>query len=162
MVGIDPSVLALANDPGLGDSSIFNGVTPTRYGRPDFKLAEAAKIDPHIHFIAGGFHLVVAQDPAIEKVAIALHDTYKVDYIAPGHCTGEATFAALQTAFGERYLYAGLGTTLGAGANPRADSDRSATYALDESDLRSYRTLLAQSDDLDDAEPEAVRLAQAK
>jgi 7,8-dihydropterin-6-yl-methyl-4-(beta-D-ribofuranosyl)aminobenzene 5'-phosphate synthase len=125
-------------------------------------VAEAAKIDPHIHFIAGGFHLVVAQDPAIEKVAIALHDTYKVDYIAPGHCTGEATFAALQTAFGERYLYAGLGTTLGAGANPRADSDRSATYALDESDLRSYRTLLAQSDDLDDAEPEAVRLAQAK
>ena len=30
-------------------------------------VAEAVKIDPHIHFIAGGFHLVVAQDPAIEK-----------------------------------------------------------------------------------------------
>ncbi len=52
-------------------------------------VAEAAKINPHIHFIAGGFHLVVAQDPAIEKVVTALHDTYKVDYIAPGHCTGE-------------------------------------------------------------------------
>src|ERR1700691_5186281 len=51
-------------------------------------VAEAAKINPHIHFIAGGFHLVVAQDAAIEKVAAALHDTYKVDYIAPGHCTG--------------------------------------------------------------------------
>jgi metal-dependent hydrolase (beta-lactamase superfamily II) len=37
----------------------------------------------HIHFVAGGFHLVVAQDPAIEKVATTLHDTYKVDYIAP-------------------------------------------------------------------------------
>jgi len=78
-------------------------------------VAEAAKIDPHIHFIAGGFHLVVAQDPAIEKVAVALHDTYKVDYIAPGHCTGEATFAALQQTFGDRYRYAGLGTTLGVG-----------------------------------------------
>src|ERR1700730_17349319 len=28
-------------------------------------VAEAAKINPHIHFIAGGFHLLVAQDPAI-------------------------------------------------------------------------------------------------
>jgi metal-dependent hydrolase (beta-lactamase superfamily II) len=41
-------------------------------------------------------HLVVAQDAAIEKVAASLHDTYKVDYIAPGHCTGVPTFAALQ------------------------------------------------------------------
>src|ERR1700731_4197479 len=52
-------------------------------------VAEATKINPHIHFIAGGFHLVVAQDPAIEKVATSLHDTYHVDYVAPGHCTGE-------------------------------------------------------------------------
>src|SRR3979409_1308052 len=84
-------------------------------------VAETAKINPHIHFIAGGFHLVVAQDPAIEKVATALHDTYKVDYIAPGHCTGEPTFAALRKTFGDRYLYAGLGTTLGVGANPHVE-----------------------------------------
>jgi 7,8-dihydropterin-6-yl-methyl-4-(beta-D-ribofuranosyl)aminobenzene 5'-phosphate synthase len=83
-------------------------------------VAEAAKINPHIHFIAGGFHLVVAQDPAIAKVVTALRDTYKADYIAPGHCTGEPTFAFLQKAFGDRYLYAGLGTTLGMGANPAA------------------------------------------
>src|SRR3984893_8321170 len=63
-------------------------------------VAEAAKINPHIHFIAGGFHLVVAQNEAIAKVATALHNTYKVDYIAPGHCTGELTFAALQRTFG--------------------------------------------------------------
>ena len=56
-----------------------------------------------------GIVLVVAQDPAIEKVAIALHDTYKVDYIAPGHCTGEPAFAALQKVFGDRYLYSELG-----------------------------------------------------
>src|ERR1700724_1154993 len=43
-------------------------------------VAEAAKINPHIHFIAGGFHLLVAQDPAIEKVAAALHDNHNVDY----------------------------------------------------------------------------------
>jgi 7,8-dihydropterin-6-yl-methyl-4-(beta-D-ribofuranosyl)aminobenzene 5'-phosphate synthase len=125
-------------------------------------VAEAAKINPHIHFIAGGFHLVVAQDPAIEKVATTLHDTYKVDYIAPGHCTGEPTFAALQRTFGDYYLYAGLGTTLDLGANPRAASDRRATGVLDEGDLRTYRTLLAQSDDLSDGGPEIVHLAQTK
>jgi 7,8-dihydropterin-6-yl-methyl-4-(beta-D-ribofuranosyl)aminobenzene 5'-phosphate synthase len=125
-------------------------------------VAEAAKINPHIHFIAGGFHLVVAQDPAIEKVAAALHDTYKVDYIAPGHCTGEPTFAALQRTFGDHYLYAGLGTTLDLGANPRAALDRRATGVLDEGDLRTYRTLLAHSDDLSDGGPKIVQLAQIK
>jgi 7,8-dihydropterin-6-yl-methyl-4-(beta-D-ribofuranosyl)aminobenzene 5'-phosphate synthase len=123
-------------------------------------VAEAAKINPHIHFIAGGFHLVVAQDPAIEKVATTLHDTYKADYIAPGHCTGEPTFAALQRTFGDHYLYAGLGAILDLRANPRAASD--ATGVLDEGDLRTYRTLLAQSDDLSDDGLEIVHLAQAK
>jgi 7,8-dihydropterin-6-yl-methyl-4-(beta-D-ribofuranosyl)aminobenzene 5'-phosphate synthase len=125
-------------------------------------VAEAAKINPHIHFIAGGFHLVAAQDPAIEKIATTLYDTYKVDYIAPGHCTGEPTFAALQKTFDDHYLYAGLGTTLNLGANPRAASHRRAGGVLDEDDLRSYRTLLAQSDDLSDGGSEIVHLAQTK
>jgi 7,8-dihydropterin-6-yl-methyl-4-(beta-D-ribofuranosyl)aminobenzene 5'-phosphate synthase len=81
-----------------------------------------------------------------------------VDYIAPGHCTGEPTFAALQRMFGDRYLYAGLGTTLGVGAVPLAESNRSA--ALTEDDLHSYRKLLASSDDFKDSAPEAFRLAQ--
>jgi 7,8-dihydropterin-6-yl-methyl-4-(beta-D-ribofuranosyl)aminobenzene 5'-phosphate synthase len=125
-------------------------------------VAEAAKINSHIHFIAGGFHLVVAQDPAIEKVVTSLHDTYQVDYIAPGHCTGEPTFAALQKAFGERYVYAGLGTTLGVGANPRAESDPKASSSLSERDLRSYRALLAQNDDFNESGPEVWRFAQVQ
>ena len=124
-------------------------------------VAEAAKINPHIHFVAGGFHLLAAQDPAIEKIATILHDTYKVDYIAPGHCTGEPTSAALQQTFGDHYLYAGLGTTLDLGANPRVASDRRAIGALDEGDLRTYRTLLARSDDLSDGGMAIVHLAQA-
>jgi 7,8-dihydropterin-6-yl-methyl-4-(beta-D-ribofuranosyl)aminobenzene 5'-phosphate synthase len=123
-------------------------------------VAEAAKINPHIHFIAGGFHLVVAQDPAIEKVTAALHDTYKVDYIAPGHCTGEPTFAALRKAFGDRYLYAGLGTTLSVGANPRAESDAKASNGLSEDDLRGYRALLARSDDFEDSGREVRRMSR--
>ncbi len=74
--------------------------------------AAAATINPRIHLIAGGFHLVVTSDTDIEKIVTALHDTFKVEYVAPGHCTGEPAFAALRKAFGDHYLYAGLGTTL--------------------------------------------------
>ena len=75
-------------------------------------VAAAAAINPHIHIIVGGFHLVVASDADIEKIVTALHDTFKVEYVAPGHCTGEPAFTALKKAFGDRYLYAGLGTML--------------------------------------------------
>ena len=122
-------------------------------------VAEAAKINSHIHFVTGGFHLVTAQDPVIEKVANALHDTYRVDFIAPGHCTGEPTFTALQKAFGDRYLYAGLGTTLSVGADPRAASIQDGARVLDDDDSRSYRTLLARSDDLREPSVAIVQLA---
>jgi 7,8-dihydropterin-6-yl-methyl-4-(beta-D-ribofuranosyl)aminobenzene 5'-phosphate synthase len=125
-------------------------------------VAEAAKINPHMHFVAGGFHLVAAQDSVIEKIASALHDTYKVDYIAPGHCTGEPTFTALQKVFGDRYLYAGLGSTLSVGPNPRAASNQGGAPALDDGDSRSYRTLLAQSDDLHENGVSVVRLARVQ
>lgn len=77
------------------------------------KIVEAAaSIDTHIHLIAGGLHLVTTQDSDIEQVVHSLHDTWKVDSVAPGHCTGEPAFAALERAYGSRYRYAGLGTVL--------------------------------------------------
>lgn len=77
------------------------------------KILEAAtKIDPHVRVLFGGLHLVWAPDADIQRVSAALHDQWKLDYIAVGHCTGEPTFAALQKAFGDRYLYAGVGTTV--------------------------------------------------
>lgn len=76
------------------------------------KVVEAASVvNPRIHLIAGGFHLVVANDADIQKVVTALHDTFKVEYVAPGHCTGEPAFTALKKAFGDHYLYAGLGVS---------------------------------------------------
>src|SRR6516162_3993323 len=80
------------------------------------KIVEAAAaINPKIHLIAGGFHLVAASDDAISKIVAALKDTFKVEIIAPGHCTGEPTFAALKQAFDSRYIYAGVGTLLALG-----------------------------------------------
>lgn len=75
-------------------------------------VTEAAAIDPHIRMIAGGFHLVTAQDAVIDKVVAALHDTFKVERIAPGHCSGEHTFSAVKRVFGDRYQYAGVGTVV--------------------------------------------------
>jgi 7,8-dihydropterin-6-yl-methyl-4-(beta-D-ribofuranosyl)aminobenzene 5'-phosphate synthase len=75
-------------------------------------VESAAAINPRVHFIAGGFHLVVASDQDIDKIVTALHDRFKVEYVAPGHCTGEPAFAALKRSFGDHYIYAGLGTTL--------------------------------------------------
>jgi 7,8-dihydropterin-6-yl-methyl-4-(beta-D-ribofuranosyl)aminobenzene 5'-phosphate synthase len=83
------------------------------------RIVEAAtSIDTRIHLIVGGLHLVVSSDPDIEKVVTALHDKFKVDYIAPGHCTGEPAFAALKKAFGDRYLFAGLGDSIHLTATP--------------------------------------------
>ena len=64
----------------------------------------------HVHLIFGGLHLVTSPDSAIVRTATALHDRWRVDEIAPGHCTGEPAFAALKRLFGARYVYAGLGT----------------------------------------------------
>ena len=124
------------------------------------KIVEAAsKINPRISLIAGGLHLVVAKDDEIDKITTNLRDTYKVGYVAPGHCTGEPTFAALRKAFGERYLYAGLGTVLALGARPRPLAEGgSPRVSLDEADLESYRMLLAGSDE-DEHRPEGNRLA---
>jgi 7,8-dihydropterin-6-yl-methyl-4-(beta-D-ribofuranosyl)aminobenzene 5'-phosphate synthase len=75
-------------------------------------VESATAINPRIHFIAGGLHLVVAPDSEIERIVTALHDRFSVEYVAPGHCTGEPAFTALKKAFGDHYIYAGLGTTL--------------------------------------------------
>jgi 7,8-dihydropterin-6-yl-methyl-4-(beta-D-ribofuranosyl)aminobenzene 5'-phosphate synthase len=45
-------------------------------------VAATTTINPRIPAIAGGFHLVVTSDADIEQVVAALHDTYKVEYVA--------------------------------------------------------------------------------
>jgi 7,8-dihydropterin-6-yl-methyl-4-(beta-D-ribofuranosyl)aminobenzene 5'-phosphate synthase len=112
--------------------------------------------------IAGGLHLLVAQDDAIAKVTGSLRDTWKVAYIAPGHCTGEPTFVALREAFGNRYLYAGLGTVVVLGAQPQALTDQAVPFAMDQEDLRTYRALLARSDDILDTAAVPTMLGLAR
>jgi 7,8-dihydropterin-6-yl-methyl-4-(beta-D-ribofuranosyl)aminobenzene 5'-phosphate synthase len=75
-------------------------------------LQEASAIDPHINLLLGGLHQIQAPDPEVERIARVLHDQYKLDRIAPGHCTGEPEFAALKKTFGDHYLYAGVGSVV--------------------------------------------------
>lgn len=109
------------------------------------RIVEAAtKINPRIHLIAGGYHLLPAPDEEIQRIADALHDTWKVGWIAPVHCTGEPALAILQKTFGDHYIYAGLGSTIGLGAKPLAEATggRSRVF-FDDADARTYRRLSA-------------------
>jgi 7,8-dihydropterin-6-yl-methyl-4-(beta-D-ribofuranosyl)aminobenzene 5'-phosphate synthase len=102
-----------------------------------------------IHLVIGGAHLLPANDEEIRRIATAMRDTLKVEWVAPTHCTGEPAFAILKEAFGDRYLYAGLGTRLSVGptVKVRSGSGRSPAGPMDEAELRTYRRLLARSED---------------
>jgi len=104
------------------------------------KIVEAAAaLNSKIRLVAGGFHLVVAPDDVIGKIVATLKDTFKVESIAPGHCTGEPTFTALKQAFGSRYVYAGVGTSLSLRPSPGAGQRRGEGPSLEKNELTTYR-----------------------
>jgi 7,8-dihydropterin-6-yl-methyl-4-(beta-D-ribofuranosyl)aminobenzene 5'-phosphate synthase len=75
-------------------------------------LEAASVIDPRTEIVFGGLHLVTTPVEEIDALVVNLQTKWKVQRIAPGHCTGEPAFARLQKAFGEKYVYAGLGTVV--------------------------------------------------
>lgn len=88
-------------------------------------LQETSAIDPHVHILFGGLHQIQKPDPEVERIATVLHDQYKLDLVAPGHCTGEPEFAALKKTFGDHYVYAGAGTVIELSRAPVAPSTSS-------------------------------------
>jgi 7,8-dihydropterin-6-yl-methyl-4-(beta-D-ribofuranosyl)aminobenzene 5'-phosphate synthase len=74
-------------------------------------VQEAVAID-RINVLLGGLHQIQAPDPEVERIATMLRDQYKVERVAPGHCTGESEFAALKRVFGDHYVYAGVGSVV--------------------------------------------------
>ena len=104
------------------------------------KILEATKatIDKPLHLVVGGTHLLPAPDEEIRRIATAMHDTWKVEWIAPGHCTGEPAFAILKQVFGDRYIYAGLGTTLLLGPTMRSVADVAQRQSMNLEDLEGY------------------------
>jgi 7,8-dihydropterin-6-yl-methyl-4-(beta-D-ribofuranosyl)aminobenzene 5'-phosphate synthase len=100
------NTLALKTDHGL---ILFDGCS---HAGVENILKAATEIDPHISWLFGGLHMVVAPLPTVQLLAKSLHEQWKLDRIAPGHCTGEPEFAALRREFGDHYVYAGLGQVI--------------------------------------------------
>ena len=75
-------------------------------------LQAASAVDPHTHIVFGGLHLVRTPVPDIDRLVDSLKNKWKLDKVAPGHCTGEPAFLRLRQTFGDDYLYAGAGTRL--------------------------------------------------
>ena len=75
-------------------------------------LEGAAKIDPRLYTVTGGFHLVLTPQEQVQRTADILYDTLKVERVAPGHCTSELGFAVFMDRFKERFDRAGLGAVI--------------------------------------------------
>jgi len=125
------------------------------------KILEATKamIDKPLHLVIGGTHLLPAPDEEIRRIATAMHDTWKVEWIAPAHCTGEPAFAILKQALGDRYIYAGLGTTLILGPTVKSAAEAAQRQSMDGEDLEGYGALLARRGD---AELHSLALKQQR
>jgi 7,8-dihydropterin-6-yl-methyl-4-(beta-D-ribofuranosyl)aminobenzene 5'-phosphate synthase len=119
-VDLDVMEISLAIDTPAGIVLVVGCSHPTIE-----RIVEAAKaaVGKPIHLVIGGTHLLPASDEETRRIAGALHDTWKVDYLAPGHCTGEPAFEILRQTFGDRYIYAGLGTTVTLGSVVRSNVD---------------------------------------
>lgn len=75
-------------------------------------LEEAAKIDPRIYTVTGGFHLVLTPQEEVQRTADVLYNALKIERVAPGHCTSELGFVVFLDRFKERFDRAGLGTVI--------------------------------------------------
>ncbi len=75
-------------------------------------LEEAAKIDSDLYTVTGGFHLVLTPEAEVRRIAGLLHDDFRLERVAPGHCTSELGFAVFQESFGERFDAAGVGASI--------------------------------------------------
>jgi 7,8-dihydropterin-6-yl-methyl-4-(beta-D-ribofuranosyl)aminobenzene 5'-phosphate synthase len=77
------------------------------------RIVEAVTgIDRRIHAVFGGFHLPTATDQDVDRIADALHDRYRAERVAPGHCTGEPAFHRFKKVWKAGYTYAGVGTVI--------------------------------------------------
>jgi 7,8-dihydropterin-6-yl-methyl-4-(beta-D-ribofuranosyl)aminobenzene 5'-phosphate synthase len=144
-VDLDVMELSLAIDTPDGTVLVVGCSHPTIE-----KIVEAAKvaINEPIHLVVGGLHLLPATDEETQRIATALHDTWKVEWIAPEHCTGEPAFEILKKTFGDRYVYAGVGATVALGPSPVAAADEHGSYAFfDETAWQTYRELARVSPD---------------
>jgi 7,8-dihydropterin-6-yl-methyl-4-(beta-D-ribofuranosyl)aminobenzene 5'-phosphate synthase len=75
-------------------------------------LERAAEVDRRLYLVIGGFHLVLAPEDEVRRTAAALDEVFKVERVAPAHCTSELGFAVLLERFKKRFERAGVGAVI--------------------------------------------------
>jgi 7,8-dihydropterin-6-yl-methyl-4-(beta-D-ribofuranosyl)aminobenzene 5'-phosphate synthase len=75
-------------------------------------LATASKIDSRIYSVFGGFHLVDISDAEVTRMASAFREKWKIERMAPGHCTGQFAFAEFIRVYGSNFDHTGLGSVI--------------------------------------------------
>jgi 7,8-dihydropterin-6-yl-methyl-4-(beta-D-ribofuranosyl)aminobenzene 5'-phosphate synthase len=65
-----------------------------------------------IALVMGGFHLLPYGESEIGEIVRRMRDELAVKSVAPAHCTGHLGFRLFQQAYGDRYLLAGLGSSI--------------------------------------------------
>ncbi len=75
-------------------------------------LAAAAEIDPNIYSVFGGMHLTDATDQQVANIVENFKFKWKVDHVAPGHCTGEFAQSLFTKQFGPNHEHAGVGEVI--------------------------------------------------
>jgi 7,8-dihydropterin-6-yl-methyl-4-(beta-D-ribofuranosyl)aminobenzene 5'-phosphate synthase len=73
-------------------------------------LGTASKIDSRIYSVFGGFHLVDISDTEVTQMVSRFRDHWKIERMAPGHCTGQFAFAEFIRVYGAKFDHAGLGS----------------------------------------------------
>ncbi len=75
-------------------------------------LNESLKINLKTNLITGGFHLLQKDDDELSNMVNLIKTKYKVNYVAPSHCSGERAMMIFKSVYKNNYLYAGLGEEL--------------------------------------------------
>ncbi len=111
---IVPAEAAMGNEITLSIETPKGLIVVTGCGHPGIEniLKAATAGGKHAYFVIGGLHWVKTPDDQIQKMVASMRDKWKIDWVASGHCTGEPGFEALRKAFGDRYLYSGVGTAI--------------------------------------------------
>ncbi len=65
-----------------------------------------------IELVYGGFHMLPFDRSKTKEIVHTIKDELQVHRVAPAHCTGHLAFKMLMDAYGDDYLYAGLGETI--------------------------------------------------
>jgi hypothetical protein len=103
---VDPdSPAALAAQKKLAD--IQGRVRKLVEAGPDIEHARRF-LDKRVDWAIGGFHLMYADAPGIERSIRSLQDL-GVRFVVPTHCTGDEAVAAFGRAYGSFCVFGGVG-----------------------------------------------------